>query len=400
MKCRSTIQTIVLGVLLFTMNASAVPLFIDYQGRLADATGTPITAPADVTFTFFDAETGGTALAGFSDMDTVTPTPEGFYATLIGDEPGLPIPAAIFAGDNVFLNVNVNGENLLPRKRLTTVVYAVRAATVDTITAVNVTQFFTQWQALPDGDGDGHAKISSGGDDCDDLDPTIYPGAPELCDRKDNDCDGAVDEGCTTLYFDNDVDGVGVCDSFIYASQPEGKFTASECGDCDDNEPATHPGATELCDGVDNDCDTQIDDGAGAQCPSGICEGGECLAGIDDDEDGYYSIESGGNDCDDSSPNIHPGAQELCNGIDDNCNGDTDEGAGQPDCIVFYFDGDGDGYGTFDSQCQCHPSGEYSAMQSGDCNDSDPEMNPDAPEICGNMKDDNCNGVTDESPCI
>lgn len=86
-----------------------------------------------------------------------------------------------------------------------------------------------------DGDGDGHFDVACGGDDCADGDPTTYPGAPELCDGVDNDCDDAVpaDE------VDEDGDGVRVC-----------------AGDCDDGDPARWPGAPEdPADCIDNDCD-------------------------------------------------------------------------------------------------------------------------------------------------
>jgi hypothetical protein len=102
-----------------------------------------------------------------------------------------------------------------------------------------------------DQDADGYTADV----DCDDSDADTYPDAPELCDNVDNNCDGFVDEDKFEMYLDADLDGFG-----------DPAAAASDCklldgyvensSDCNDADPDVHPSATEICDGVDNDCDT------------------------------------------------------------------------------------------------------------------------------------------------
>jgi N-acetylneuraminic acid mutarotase len=164
--------------------------------------------------------------------------------------------------------------------------------------------------------------------DCNDRSNVIYPGAPEICDKKDNDCDGLIDEGLAiqTYYKDYDKDGYGSSYKVEACSQPAGYVMVS--GDCNDGNATVYPNAPELCDGFDNDCDGVVDDGLNLT-----------TFYRDYDKDGYgttattkqacatpvgYVSEKG--DCNDNNKAINPGAAEVCNGIDDNCDGITDNG--------------------------------------------------------------------------
>lgn len=106
----------------------AAPQVINYQGMLTDIYGAPITSSCAITFTFWDAESGGNQLgSGFYDDDTIIPNDKGMFTTDIGDDPSNLVPTTIFDSAEVWLNVNVAGEDLTPRKRINATAYSFQA---------------------------------------------------------------------------------------------------------------------------------------------------------------------------------------------------------------------------------------------------------------------------------
>ncbi len=169
-------------------------------------------------------------------------------------------PFALFGNNGTDFNPNMFA---LGPYTLTATPYSADAlgGTMGTPVTIN----FSFVEAPVDNDGDGFFSDV----DCDDNDPTVYPGAPELCDGKDNDCNDIVDDGLMTdtFYVDSDGDGFGDPDGATQLCAIQPGFVANNL-DCNDNDPNVNPDATEVCDGIDNNCDGLIDD----QDPTVTCD--------------------------------------------------------------------------------------------------------------------------------
>ena len=252
------------------------------------------------------------------------------------------------------------------------------------------------WYADDDADGYGTPNHSqractqpsgtvANDDDCDDTDGAISPEASELCDGIDNDCDGSIDQDAVdsdTWYADSDGDGWGDAHNPSQAcTQPASTTDASMALDCDDSDATIHPEAQESCDGRDENCDGQIDEGLANSTWYG-----------DSDGDGYGDLgdpvtacaQPAGTvantaDCDDTDAAVNPDASESCDSVDEDCDG-----------IVDNKDDDGDGH--VDQAC----TDTDGAAPADDCDDTDPAVNPSAAELLDGV-DNDCNGSIDEA---
>ena len=206
----------------------------------------------------------------------------------------------------------------------------------------------------PDSDADGFDSVLTGGADCDDANPFVFPGAIEKCDGADGDCNEVIDDApdAPRWYRDDDGDSFGVSTDMLRAcSRPHG--FASRAGDCDDASKLVYPGAPDTpYDGVDADCDEMSD--------------------FDADSDGFDAISWGGLDCADNNPHVHPDIIEVYyDGLDANCDQRSD------------FDADTDGFDAV-------------AFGGADCADDDDTISPDRPELLDGI-DQNCDGLVDET---
>ncbi len=233
--------------------------------------------------------------------------------------------------------------------------------------------------STPPGDVDGDGFTTEEGD-CNDDDPDVNPDEAEVCNGVDDNCDGLEDEGLPTFQFAPDADGdsfgSGNEELWIQAcSAPEGYVqTGSGSSDCADSDPEINPDAEEVCNGLDDDCDSSQDEGVLVNLF------------LDQDQDGWGAGTSAGLGCPGPGYSITPGD---CDDYDPGLNQDDTDGDGLTSC-----DGDCE-----DANPNIFPGTDYDgdgfSACGQDCDDANGSINPQAAEVC-NQQDDDCNNVADD----
>jgi hypothetical protein len=224
--------------------------------------------------------------------------------------------------------------------------------------------------AHPDADGDGHRSTSCGGDDCDDNDASRYPGNAEFCDSAghDDDCDPMTLGPMRDNYGDLDHDGF--VSTACCNTQPDGSLL---CGsDCDDTRPTVNAAAVESCNGFDDNCDGMIDNGVTQRMYVDHDGDGWGTGAASDQCPGTAGYATVAGDCNDDVSAVSPGQVEVCNGIDDDCDGMVDEGL----IVTLYPDADEDGYGAPASSMKGCPGTEGYSELGDDCDDTNPAIVP------------------------
>jgi len=230
--------------------------------------------------------------------------------------------------------------------------------------------------------------------DCNDSNGLINPAMSEVCNDIDDNCNGSTDEGVLNVYFaDIDGDGYGDIDSPIFSCLPPFGYVNNN-DDCNDTSIDINPDAAETCNLIDDNCDGSIDEGV------------LLIFYADGDADGFGDATSfelacieptgfvtNNTDCNDADDAIYPGAIEICNNIDDDCDANIDDGL---PFITYFIDQDEDGFGdalTSEITCDGPPFGYIS--DSTDCDDNNALVYPGATEFINGV-DDDCNGIIDD----
>ena len=271
----------------------------------------------------------------------------------------------------------------------------------------------------------------------------VLSGCLTWVEPRPDDDDSAADDDDTS--GDDDTSDDDDDETTAPTDADDDGFT-TEQGDCDDSNSDVHPDAEEVCNGIDDNCDGDEDEGLASTQYAPDADGDGYGSGNEALQiqacaapDGYVQTGSGTVDCADADPAIHPGATEVCNGLDDDCDGAQDEqvlvplfvdmdqdgwgagsqaGMGCPGAGYSLITGDCDDYNAelnqddvdLDGVTSCDGDCEdgNSNIQPGsdwdgdgytgcgsDCDDADSQVNPQAGEVC-NQQDDDCNGVIDD----
>lgn len=237
--------------------------------------------------------------------------------------------------------------------------------------------------------------------DCNDNAASVHPGATEVCDSVDQNCNGLVDEATGSVwYLDADGDGYGDPNQSISDGCNGASFLVAVSGDCDNEDANINPGAIEVCNGKDDDCDGATDDD-----DDSLDESTMKTWYFDNDGDGFGDEDvillacskpenhiDDASDCDDDIASANPDSGEVCDELDNDCDGLTDEGVQ----TISYIDNDGDGFGDPIKLSVGCGLPEGNVLNKTDCDDEASHIYQGAGEICDGV-DNDCDALTDEA---
>ena len=242
----------------------------------------------------------------------------------------------------------------------------------------------TECSVTEDADGDGSRAVECGGNDCDDSNPSRFPGNTEVCDLE------GLDEDCDPMTFGfRDADGDGSPDGRCCNTNPADDTTTCG-GDCDDAAPGANPSNPEVCNDIDDDCDGMVDEGlrrvltidADGDGHGDASEGATTML-VCNDMAGFAAL---ADDCDDTDPNRFPGNPELCDDamVDEDCSGEGNDVEGGCAC-------------TGDESRTCGELGRCAgATQQCTGGRWGPCAVVPATEVCDGSVDEDCDGMVDE----
>jgi hypothetical protein len=309
-------------VLLLTLTlacTNVAPSDTDPADTNADDSGTgPDTPPVDLA--------PGVSFLDPRDGELIAPGQDVRVEILTGDDGPLEALALSWAGDvggsALPVAPGVDGKATFAIPALALGDYTVQAIVRDAAgqTATAEVAFTV---VILDGDADGFINAALRGDDCDDGNPAVNPDAVEVCDEVDNDCDDRIDEGVTLpFYADTDGDSFGDTSIEVDACISTPGWV-SDSTDCDDSAGDVYPGNAETCDGRDNDCDVDIDEGVLLPFYRDVDGDGY---GVDAEVTWACAAPTGyvapPGDCDDTTTATSPAETEICyDGLDNDCDG-------------------------------------------------------------------------------
>ena len=302
-----------------------------------------------------------------------------------------------FGVDTVAINYTLNGGDINSHSMDFGVVYSIdlglfskgdvieyKIIAKDTYGNYAISDVYTITVKAGDKDNDGYDSNV----DCNEDDALINPGENETCNGIDDNCNIEIDEqnaqGCTVYYKDVDNDGYGLTDDNKCLCSAQEPYNVTESNDCNDADVGINPAAIDVCNEVNDDCDSETEDGSGETAPDNSNQEGVCAASVQSCLGGIWTDNY-------SLIPDHEDIESSCDGKDNDCDANVDEDVK----TIYYEDLDSDTYGNAGiSQEVCTQPDGY-VDDNTDCDDTEVDVNPAAIDVCNGINDD-CDSETED----